>query len=120
MFEKEPKDWRELLSWITNDSAGMQRVIQELGVRDITIRRWIKGESEPRPQNLRRLVSALPEYRERLLELFSEAFEDFSEFSFNEASYQEIPAKFYMQIFQMRGTISPTQRYWSIANAVIS
>jgi hypothetical protein len=120
MFEKEPEDWRELLSWITSDSVGMQRVIQELGVRDITIRRWIKGESEPRPQNLRRLVSALPEHRERLLELFSEAFEDFSELSFSEASHQEIPAKFYVQIFQMRGTISPTQRYWSIANAVIS
>jgi hypothetical protein len=119
MFEKEPKDWRELLGWITGDQAGMQRVVQELGVREITIRRWVRGESEPRPQNIRRLLSALPEYRERLLELFSEEFENFSELSLD-ASQQEIPSKFYMQIFQMRGSISRTQRYWSIANTIIS
>lgn len=120
MFEKEPTDWRELLAWITNDPAEMQRVVQELGVRDITVRRWIRGESEPRPQNIRRLLGALPDHREKLVELFSDAFEDFSELSLNEFPHQEIPAEFYTQIFQMRGNISQTQRYWSIANAVLN
>jgi len=69
MFEKEPKDWRELLGWIANDPVGMQRLVQSLGVRDITIRRWVKKESDPRPQNLRRLLIALPEYREHFVEL---------------------------------------------------
>lgn len=119
MFEKEPKDWRELLGWIIGDPAGMQRIVQELGVRDITVRRWIRGESEPRPQNIRRLLSALPEYRERLLELFSEEFDDFADLSLDD-SHQEIPSKFYMQVFQMRGSIGQTQRYWSIANTIIS
>lgn len=120
MFEREPKDWRELLGWVTSDPATMQRIIQELGVRDITVKRWIRGESEPRPQNIRRLLGALPEYRERLIDLFSDTLEDFLEFSLDEPSQQEIPAKFYTQIFQMRGIISQSQRFWSIANAVIT
>ncbi len=118
MFKENPKDWRELLGWITNDSAMMQHIVQELGVRDITIRRWVDGTSAPRPQNLRRLLSALPEYRERFVELLSDV-ESFSEFLFDN-SHQEISSKFYTQIFQMRSTISCTQRYWSVANTIIS
>ena len=119
MFEKEPKDWRELLAWITNDTAEMQRVVQEIGVRDITIKRWIRGDADPRPQNIRRLLSALPEYRERLLILFAEEFEDVSDILFNETSHQEISAGFYTQVFQMRGSISAGQRYWSLANLIL-
>jgi hypothetical protein len=118
MFEKEPKDWRELLGWIASDPAGMQRLVQSLGVRDITIRRWVKRESDPRPQNLRRLLAALPEYRERFVELIPLEFEEFADFAFDDP-YQEIPPKFYMQIFQMRATIGPTQLFWSLATTVI-
>jgi hypothetical protein len=120
MLEKEPKDWRELLAQVVNDHAGMQRIIREVGVRDVTIRRWIKGESDPRSQNLRHLLGALPEYRDRLLDFFAEEYEDFSDLSLAESIHQEIPASFYLQIFQMRSTISSTQRYWSIANAIIA
>ena len=119
MLEREPKDWRELLAWVTGDPAVMQRLIQELDVRDITIRRWIKGVSVPRPHNIRRLLSALPERRERFLELFAEAFEDFPEFSPDEPSQQEISAKFYTQIFQTRGAISQSQRFWTLTNMII-
>ncbi|HEY0752472.1 MAG TPA: hypothetical protein VGD98_00720 [Ktedonobacteraceae bacterium] len=119
MLEKEPRDWRELLGWIANDPAGMQRLVQSLGVRDITIRRWVKKESDPRPQNLRRLLIALPEYRERFIELIPLEFEDFADFTLDDP-HQEIPPKFYTQIFQMRGSISPTQLFWSLANTVLS
>lgn len=118
MFEKETNDWRELLGWIANDQTGMQRLVQSLGVRDITIRRWAKRESDPRPQNLRRLLIALPEYRERFVDLISLEFEDFADFAFDDP-HQEIPPKFYTQIFQMRGTIGPTQLFWSLATTVI-
>ena len=119
MFDKEPKDWRELLGWIANDPMVMQRLVHSLGVRDITIRRWLKRESDPRPQNLRRLLIALPEYRERFMDLISLEFEDFAEFALDDP-YQEIPPRFYTQIFQMRGTISSTQLFWSLATTVLS
>lgn len=119
MFEREAKDWRELLAWIANDPAVTQRIIQDLGVRDITIRRWVRGESVPRPQNIRRLLGALPEYRERFIELFAEATGDFPEFTLEEPVQQEIPAKFYTQIFQMRGAISQSQSFWKLTNDII-
>jgi hypothetical protein len=119
MFEKDPKDWRELLGWIASDPIDMQRLVQSLGVRDITIRRWIKRESDPRPQNLRRLLIALPEHRERFVELIPLEFEDFADFTLDDP-HQEIPPKFYTQIFQMRGTVGPTQLFWSLATTVIS
>jgi len=121
MFDKEPKDWRELLGWIASDPVVLQRILQELGVREITVKRWIEGPSMPRQQNLRRLLTLVPEHRERFIELISEEkdFEDFSELTFDE-SLQEIPSKFYIQIFQMRGTIGHTQRYWSLAHTIIA
>lgn len=118
MFDKEPKDWRELLGWIASDPAGMQRLVQSLGVRDITIRRWVKRESDPRPQNLRRLLLALPEHREHFVELIPLEFEDFADFALDDP-HQEISPKFYTQIFQMRGTISSTQIFWSLATTII-
>lgn len=119
MFEKEPANWRELLGQITSDPAEMQRIVQELGVRDITVKRWVKGESEPRSHNLHGLIHALPAYREYFVGFFSDAFEDFSEVTLD-APQQEIPPRFYKQIFQMRGTISRSQRYWTLANTIIS
>jgi hypothetical protein len=118
MFEKEPKDWRELLGWITSDPASMQRLVQSLGVRDITIKRWIRRESDPRPQNLRRLLVAVPEQRDRFAELIPLEFTDFTDVSL-EDTHQEISPRFYMQIFQMRGTIGPTQLFWSLATTII-
>lgn len=119
MFEREPKDWRELLGWITAEQTEMQRLVQELGVRDITIRRWVKGESDPRSQNIRRLLNSVPEHRERFMTLLSQEIDDLSEITLGEP-HQEIPPQFYTQIFQMRGTIGANQLYWSLANTVIS
>src|SRR5258708_5102923 len=107
MFNKEPENWRELLGQIVNDPAEMHRIVQTLGVREITVKRWATGISEPRLQNLRGLVSAFPEHRERLLEYFAEAFEGFADLPLD-ASFQEIPSQFYTHIFQTRGSIGHT------------
>jgi hypothetical protein len=119
MVEKEPENWRELLAQITSDSATLQRVIQDLGVREITTKRWISGESEPRHQNLRRLLNAFPEYRERFLKFFTETFEDFTDIPLEEL-HQEISPAFYTQVFQLRSTINRTQRYWTLTNMIIT
>lgn len=116
---KEPENWRELLGQVTSDPAGLQRVVQALNVQEITVKRWVNNVSEPRMQSLRRLLSALPEHRERLTEFFKEDFKDFDDIPFD-TSFQEIPAKFYMQILQIRGTISHSQRYWSMVNMILS
>src|SRR2546430_17273732 len=116
MIQEEPGSWRQLLEQIMSDPEESQRLVRELNVRNVTLKRWIKGESVPRQQNIRHLLSSLPDYRERFLALFAED-EDFADLvntSLNNTR-QEIPSTFYTQIFQMRGNISATQRYWIIA-----
>lgn len=119
MFQEEPKNWRELLGQVISDPAVLRRVKQDLGVQEITIKRWVNGVSLPRMQNLRRLLSALPEQRERLIAFFTEEYEDFADIPLD-TSLQEIPSKFYMHIVQVRGTIGHAQRSWSMTNMIIS
>ncbi|MGH2510801.1 MAG: hypothetical protein ACRDHZ_25840, partial [Ktedonobacteraceae bacterium] len=116
---KEPENWRELLGQVTSDPAGLQRVVQALNVQEITVKRWVNNVSDPRTQSLRRLLSALPEHRERLITFFKKDFKDFTDIPLD-TSLQEIPSPFYMQIFQTRGSISHAQRYWSLANTILS
>lgn len=119
MFQEEPKDWRELVGRVTSGPGGMQRITQTVGVQAITVKRWVQRISEPRAQNLRGLLSALPEHRERLLEFFAEEYDDFADLPPSSA-FQDIPARFYLHILQICGTISHTQRHWSLANTIIS
>lgn len=119
MFQDEPKNWRELVELVIRDPAGLQRIMQTLSVQAITVRRWVQGTSEPRTQNLRGLLSALPEHRERLLEFFAEEYEDFADLPLS-SPFQDIPPRFYLHIFQKCGTINHAQRHWSVANTIIS
>jgi len=114
----EPKNWRELLGQIISDTHERQRVAHELGVRMITLSRWVSGESDPRPQNLRHLLNVLPEHRDLLLELISDEFEDFSISPVDDSSL-EISSEFYTRVFSARGSTSESQRYWSICNLIL-
>jgi hypothetical protein len=115
---QEPRDWRELLGNIIRDPYEKQRLAQELGVRVITLTRWITRESDPRPQNLRHLLNVLPEHRDLLLELISEEFEDFSAAAVDDAS-KEIPSEFYARVFAARATTTQSLRFWSICNLIL-
>ncbi len=119
MFQEEPGNWRELVGQVISEPAGLQRIIQTLGVQAITVRRWVQGISEPRAQNLRGLLSALPEHRERLLAFFAEEYDDFADLPIS-SSFQDIAVRFYLHLFQTCGTINHTQRHWSLANTIIS
>src|SRR5258706_11335326 len=54
------KTWRELLGSILRDAQEEQRLIDMLGVRPITLARWVQQKSDPRPYFLRQLPAALP------------------------------------------------------------
>ena len=72
---QELASWRELRGKIIADSHERQRIANMLGVNPITLTRWVNNESKPRPQNLRQLLDALPEYHSLLLELIATEFE---------------------------------------------
>lgn len=112
--------WRDLLKTIISDPHEKQRLAEQLGVRAITLTRWISKESDPRPQNLRNLLNALPMHRDQLLDLIREepGFEEFSNAGVDDASI-EIPSEFYTRVFSARASIVDNLRFWSISNLIL-
>ena len=68
--------WRELLGRCIEQSQERQRIAAVVGVSEVTLGRWVNGETKPRPQNLRRLLLALPQQRTLLLTLLQQEDED--------------------------------------------
>src|SRR5437660_10305668 len=71
-MQEQSETWRSLLKTIISDPHEKQRLAEELGIKPITLSRWASSESDPRPQNLRHLLSALPQHREQLSESIRE------------------------------------------------
>jgi len=117
---QEAQNWRELLAMIISDPREKSRITDALGVTPITIARWVSGESEPRPQNLRQLLTILPQYRGQFLELLKKE-RDIKEFinSLLEDSEKDIPSEFYVQIFAARASTSENLRFWSTCNLIL-
>lgn len=58
--KREFSTWREMLGFLTKNPQEKQRLAREADVSVITLRRWVIGESNPREDNLRQLVLAVP------------------------------------------------------------
>lgn len=118
-MQQEPEDWRELLGTIISNAQERQRIAQELGVRTITLNRWVRGESEPRPQNLRHLLSVLqPDHRDLLVEMLGENLGESQDPVADDTS-REIPSEFYSRVLSARATTNETLRYWSISSLIL-
>lgn len=119
MKMEEQLSWREQLSNIISNPIERERIANEIGVRAITLGRWISGESVPRPHNLRQLLNALPkQQRDELLESIEEELSDLAVAALADIS-SEIAYKFIMEVFDARATMSDTLRYWSISRLVL-
>lgn len=115
--------WRELLGNCIANPQERQRIASALGVRPITLMRWANGESLPRPQNLRQLVTVLPsQQREALVTLleievpgFSAAFQDEA----GELESATIPGEFYMRVLQTRASVPASLRYSVLSDLIL-
>jgi hypothetical protein len=116
----EAQTWREFLADTIRDGKEKQRLIDELGITAITLTRWVNGDSDPRPQNLRRLISLLPQYREQLRVLLKEE-NNCSEVAGQEVyeSAKGIPGDFYAHILQIRATMTENLRFWSTCQLIL-
>ncbi|MDQ6659356.1 MAG: GAF domain-containing protein [Chloroflexota bacterium] len=117
---QKQETWRKFLNDIINDPHERQRIADELGLNPVTLIRWASGETDPRPHNLRRLLTVLPQQREQLLDLLrgKGGFEEFSNEEIDEVA-TEIPATFYTRVFSARATTIGHMRYWSICNTIL-
>lgn len=104
---QQPATWRELLRSSIENPQERQRIASDLGVNPMTLMRWANGESAPRPENLRRLLSALPQHRDHLIELIGQEFEDFAAMVRDEGRQGEwtvIPSEFYERVLHTRAS----------------
>ena len=97
---QEVQTWRELLGYIIRDNKEKQRITEELGITPITLNRWVNGESDPRSQNMRLLITVLPQYREQLIELIRQE-KGLSDFTLPPPDdlVTDIPSEFYARVF---------------------
>src|ERR1700680_3602081 len=97
------ESWRSLLKSIISDPQERTRLSEDLGIRAITLSRWANNETDPRPQNLRHLLAALPQHREQMLDLIREetGFEEFSNAGLDDSSIR-IPSSFCTNVFSAR------------------
>ncbi len=116
----EARTWRELLASIIQDNTEKQRLLEQLRVSSITLTRWINGESEPRPQNIRALVKALPAYSEELIGLMRKE-KDMVDLPkpFEEDLVKEIPSEFYARVLVGQATTSEHLHFWSMCQLII-
>ncbi len=106
---EEVQTWRELLAKVIGDSQERQRIAEALHVNPITLIRWTTGKSNPRQDNLRPLLDALPRYRQELIELISQEFPHFwAHTESGDDNLLDIPSAFYARIISAY-TSSPTQ-----------
>src|SRR5947209_20249284 len=74
----KPQTWRELLSHHIENPQERVRIAAILEINPVTLMRWVRQESTPRPQHLQHLMDALPEERELLLTLLRQELPGFS------------------------------------------
>jgi hypothetical protein len=114
--------WRYLLGKIISDMQERQRIANELGVSTVTLTRWASDVSDPRPQNLRRLLVALPYHRRVLLDSITQEFPDFV-LPLNDSVQDEgpgvIPSAFYARVLNAYATTPRMQRSWSVAKLIL-
>ncbi|HEX4207939.1 MAG TPA: GAF domain-containing protein [Ktedonobacteraceae bacterium] len=114
------QSWRDLLGKIVSDPKEKQRLIKELNVSAITLNRWVSGESDPRPQNLRQLISVIPQSQEEFLELLREerGISEVTNPGTNGAP-KEIPSEFYRELFSARASMTENLRFWSMCRLIL-
>jgi len=115
--------WRALFGQIIEDPQERQRLAEELRVKDVTLTRWAHNTANPRPQNIRNLLTALRQpARQRLFEVIIEEFPDiislFEDISPEEAA-KTIPAEFYDRVLDAYTQLSGYQRYLSVTSTVL-
>lgn len=113
--------WRTFLRNAICAPHEAQRLAQELGVTQITIKRWAANQSNPRFQHLQKLMLLFPQQHDFFLSSIHNEFPDFFPLSQPDAeeAAEPISVDFYHLILtQLLATRSPFH-YWSIRESVL-
>ena len=117
---EEQKTWRELLGQLLKHPQEKERVANAVGVTSVTLSRWVRHESSPRPYHLQALFRAIPEYQEQFATSFSQEFEEESwKAGTRFGNVHELSSSLYARILNIVAHTSQPLRFWSVCTEVM-
>ncbi len=103
-----PVSWQSILQQMIRTPGEHERLAEAIGLSQMTITRWAKGNSNPQRPHLTRLVQVVqPQYREDLIEAL-------------ELTYPEIQSWLKDVVLSIRTTTTDTLRFWRISDLVLN
>src|SRR5690242_793275 len=120
MSMEEPRTWRELLELVTSDPMERLRIAETVGVNPVTLIRWATYKSNPRTDNLRLLLNALPQYRQQLAQLLAVEYPHIlNDVSHSVAIEEQVPSAFYARVLNAYTTSPPLLRASSVSILIL-
>jgi hypothetical protein len=86
----------------------------------MTLTRWVKGEANPRPQNLNLLLNALPDHRLSLLESMPQGWKGAIDASSSTNELvEEIPSSFFARVLDAYSGLSQVIRFDALCDMIM-
>jgi len=96
--------WQSILQQILRIPGEQQRMAVAIGLSQMTLTRWAKGESNPQRPHLTRLLQVIPPaYRDQMLEALEDTYPDIHSWQ-KDDSEENIPSEFIAQLLSVRTT----------------
>jgi transcriptional regulator with XRE-family HTH domain len=117
---EEKQAWRNLLGKIISEPHERQKIADIAGINPVTLLRWANGKSNPREDNLRPLLNALPQHRQELSELIAREFPQFFHpIRERGEALEMIPAPFYARVLQAYTNSPPILRASAVETLIL-
>jgi len=111
--------WQSILQQILRIPGEQQRMAVAIGLSQMTLTRWAKGESNPQRPHLIRLLQVIPPaYRDQMLEALEDTYPDIHSWQ-KDNSEENIPSEFFAQLLSVRTTTTDSLRFWRISDMVL-
>jgi transcriptional regulator with XRE-family HTH domain len=111
--------WQSILQQILSIPGEQQRMAVAIGLSQMTLTRWAKGESNPQRPHLTRLVQVIqPAYRDELLAALEAKYPDIHSWLKDDTS-EQIPSDFFAQLLTVRTTTTDSLRFWRISDMIL-
>src|SRR5690242_16782853 len=103
--------WREWLKEYISDPSRRNALVEKMGVNVRTLNRWVLEGKVPLKPHLEKLLDALPQHRDELLDLLREEFPDLEAPLIQpDESVRQIPNEFLLRALSLHArTADPTR-----------
>ncbi len=87
-----------------------------LGVAENTVYRWLKGDTDPRPVHLQRIMQLFPEHFQQLSTAIQQSFPD--AFELPASTFQEVQIELYRQAVELLSNTVESEIRWKIMQTI--